>query len=375
MFSIIPQKDPDQSLRIRRFFMATASYIMWLGLVGYFYAAGFLRMTLAGLMTIYAVLTFYNIVVYLIFRFGWNKRYRDPSLTLPQMLAATAFTMLALYWTENARGVIVTLYLVTFLFGVFRLRIRDFLFLTLFAMGSYSLVVLLIQVHHPELVDIRVEIVQGVVLGAVLCWFSVVGGIVSGLRAQITRTNQELNKALKTIERYAIYDELTGAVNRRELFSVLKREKALADRGTTEFSVSMIDIDHFKSVNDTYGHLAGDRILVSVVQCVTGELRAVDTVARYGGEEFVIVMQGTPLAGAIDCAERVRRKVSRIVFEELPSDFSIHISCGVARYEPKESLESLLSRADAALYRAKQGGRNRVELWEADMAIEKPVGH
>jgi diguanylate cyclase (GGDEF)-like protein len=120
------------------------------------------------------------------------------------------------------------------------------------------------------------------------------------------------------------------------------------------------DIDWFKSVNDRFGHHGGDRILQAFSTIAQGELRSIDFIGRYGGDEFLLVLIQTSLAGGRECAERVRRQMEQTSGSHLERNGLVTVSIGVAQYRPGETLDSTLQRADAALYRAKSAGRNRV---------------
>ncbi len=160
----------------------------------------------------------------------------------------------------------------------------------------------------------------------------------------------------------AITDVLTGLYNRRYLNEVGPGLLAAAERYGTPISLAIFDIDHFKKVNDTYGHLAGDRVLREVAHTLAEGVRASDIVVRYGGEEFLVVMPGTDLGRAFIVSEKLRRSVeeAHIVPEEGAD--AVTISGGVAEFVDGMDLEDLIRDADAALYRAKRSGRNRIEM-------------
>ena len=164
-------------------------------------------------------------------------------------------------------------------------------------------------------------------------------------------------------------DVLTGWHNRRYLQTRLGEELARCQRELCPLTCLMIDVDHFKRINDRYGHLAGDAVLCQLAQCVDGEVRSSDVSARYGGEEFVILLPATGLAAGRILAERIRSAVSAESFEleELSVPLPITVSIGVAEYRPgpsqddlKVAGERLIALADVALYEAKAGGRNSV---------------
>jgi diguanylate cyclase (GGDEF)-like protein len=153
-------------------------------------------------------------------------------------------------------------------------------------------------------------------------------------------------------------DPLTRTLNRRKLTELLESETARCHRYATPMAVALLDIDHFKAINDTYGHEAGDSVLVALARRLEAGLRTVDRLARFGGEEFVVIAPGIDLAGAVDMAERLRRAVAEEPFAGVGT---VTASFGLAVYRPGDRPEDLLKRADEALYRAKDGGRNRVE--------------
>ncbi|HEY4542067.1 MAG TPA: diguanylate cyclase [Noviherbaspirillum sp.] len=172
------------------------------------------------------------------------------------------------------------------------------------------------------------------------------------------RLNAELQKAITTIQEISIRDELTGLYNRRYLMSMLETEKKRADRTGHMFSVVILDVDHFKQINDTYGHLKGDEVLKVVAKLAQQTMRGTDFCARFGGEEFVMVLADTPENRALAFAERVRLLVSSAEFAD---GLQVTVSLGVAGYQPTEEISKTISCADEALYRAKHAGRNRVE--------------
>ena len=164
-------------------------------------------------------------------------------------------------------------------------------------------------------------------------------------------------------------DVLTGWRNRRYLQTRLREELARCNREGTPLTCLMIDVDHFKPVNDRYGHLVGDEVLRQLAQCVEGEVRSSDVSARYGGEEFVILLPATGMAAGKLLAERIRNAVCAESFElsDLAEPLPITVSIGVAEYHPspkqddlKLAGERLIAKADLALYEAKANGRNTV---------------
>ncbi len=361
MLKIFPRDDADQALRIRRFFMAFCSYLMWMILIGYCYYQGFFRMTLKGTVALFSGVIACNLLLYMLFRTGLNRHVKDPSLTMPQMLFGTFVAMVVTYYTDEVRGTLLLIYMVVFIFGVFRLQLRQFIILALYALTGYGYVILLLFANHPDKIDLKIEILYWIVLAVVLSWFSAIGSYINHLSSKLAKTNSKLKRANDIIRQSAILDDLTQVYNRRQMMKILQREKALADRGEPSFSLCIFDLDDFKHVNDTFGHLKGDLVLKTLVQAIKNDIREQDYIARYGGEEFVVIFAYPDLDDALICAKRIKELASNLTFKELPGDFRITISIGVSRYHPAESIDSLMGRADAALYRAKIDGKNRIE--------------
>jgi two-component system, cell cycle response regulator len=178
-------------------------------------------------------------------------------------------------------------------------------------------------------------------------------------RAQVIEMTKADNARLEAL---AHTDPLTLVLNRRALVNRLMAEVDRARRYESVVTILMVDLDHFKGVNDTYGHLAGDQVLRDVALLLQHEVRSVDIVARYGGEEFIVVLPETSTEGAVTFAERIRERIEAQTFESTGHSLLLTTSIGVATFPSPRvaSMEDLVARADEALYRAKAEGRNRV---------------
>ena len=180
-----------------------------------------------------------------------------------------------------------------------------------------------------------------------------------------SRTQRELKNKLKFALDNAAHDGLTGLFNRRYFDRRLREEIAHAKRHKRPFSLVLLDLDHFKLVNDTYGHEDGDRVLLHIAEVAQAQLREDDVACRYGGEEFMLLLRDTPGMAARVVANRLRTNLANRPITLGPTDELRHItfSAGVAAADERNSYntEDIVSRADAALYRAKRAGRNRVE--------------
>lgn len=185
------------------------------------------------------------------------------------------------------------------------------------------------------------------------------GPLVS-VRYSITDAHEE--NMMRHLYEASVRDSLTGAFNREYLGERLRTEIAFALRHRTETSLILFDLDHFKRVNDTYGHQAGDAVLIEVVRSVNEALRAEDVLARYGGEEFAISVRGVTLEGTQRLAERIRHSSQRVVrYQEHEIPITISVGCALlSECEVPTTVEGLIAIADRRLYAAKRGGRNRV---------------
>jgi diguanylate cyclase (GGDEF)-like protein/PAS domain S-box-containing protein len=170
--------------------------------------------------------------------------------------------------------------------------------------------------------------------------------------------NNQLMEANENILRLSQTDALTGLANRRTIDERVLHEMARAERLGCGFSVILGDLDHFKSINDEFGHLVGDRVLAATAAALTVEARPYDLPARFGGEEFMVLLPESTLADAMTIAQRIRRAVQGIVVPEV--ERGIAMSLGISTWEHGDTPGTLIGRADAALYQAKRTGRNRV---------------
>jgi diguanylate cyclase (GGDEF)-like protein len=172
-----------------------------------------------------------------------------------------------------------------------------------------------------------------------------------------TRT-RELVEKNKELEVLSVTDKLTGLFNRRKIDQVLDEELIRARRYDVDFCVIIVDLDHFKRINDTHGHAVGDEVLVRIGQILRHTTRDADALGRLGGEEFLVVCRHSPVDTTLALADKIRAAVAAHDFTGIGH---VTASFGVAACRGDDSAASLLARADAALYRAKDGGRNKVE--------------
>ena len=190
------------------------------------------------------------------------------------------------------------------------------------------------------------------------------------LEQEVKERTKDLELANKKLEIISKTDELTGLPNRREMNETIANEMGRSARTKKPFCFVFIDIDHFKNINDTYGHACGDIILKSVAQTIRGLLRKYDVFARYGGEEFLTLLPETDLEGATVVAERFRRQVEKMTVRYADFTIKITITLGVAKFDDRLGADRSIQMADKALYQGKEGGRNRVIVWKPEWVTE-----
>ncbi|MCE5263366.1 MAG: diguanylate cyclase [Deltaproteobacteria bacterium] len=178
---------------------------------------------------------------------------------------------------------------------------------------------------------------------------------------KLNREIAERMRVAKVFEESAMTDPLTGVPNRRTMADHMQHEIVRSRRGKTPLTILMLDLDHFKKVNDEHGHDAGDKVLIEAGRRMKELIRGQDLLARWGGEEFIILLPETPLAGGMIVAEKIRRRVAGEPFAVSGAALHVTLSIGVATLAGDQQAEEMIKSADMALYAAKQNGRNRVE--------------
>jgi diguanylate cyclase (GGDEF)-like protein len=367
--ALVFSRNPDQALRIQRLLMATSTYLFGVLFVHYCIWTGLIpnmdyRKVIAGAILL-------NLIFYLVIRFDFNLHARDPSLTAPQVLVATSVNTYLVYYAGPARGAFLMGYVLILVFGIFRLRPRQIVLIGTLVVLIYGSIIGFEFFTHIGRANLSVEILQWLILLFVYPWFALIAGHLSNSRRMLKDANQKLAAALReneavlqTIQEQATHDELTGLFNRRHMVNALKLEQLRAERTHDCFCILILDIDHFKNINDRVGHLAGDNVLVAVTRTIAHQLRSVDNFSRYGGEEFLVLMPSTSMVDALSGAERVRKCVEQAHIVEAGVALHVTVSIGVAQYHEGKPIEATLADADRALYRAKDNGRNRVEYWD-----------
>jgi diguanylate cyclase (GGDEF)-like protein len=254
--------------------------------------------------------------------------------------------------------------------------------LILIGLGAYVLGVTIVRPVHrltrgaSEVANgnlgVEVPVVGGGEVGYLTEIFNYMVGKLREDQEELAAVNEALTRTNKELQEISITDSLTGLYNRRYMMETLSNEVSRAERMAQEFSVLMIDIDHFKQYNDTYGHLAGDDLLIEIAELFKESIRDMDLAARYGGEEFLIILPEHGLDAARAVAERIRNRVETKALVQDNETEAVTVSIGVAAF-PDNGVTptALIENADVALYRGKESGRNRVIA--SDTKVDKRV--
>lgn len=302
------------------------------------------------------------IAVYAAIRSGWSRRFKDPALTLVQILYAIACCAVAFVIAGPARGVTLPILAIILMFGIFGLTTRQMVGVLVYSLGVFGVASGVVAARaEPDYPPVVAAAYVGMVV-VVLLSSTFLTTRVQGTREHLRRQKAELARALEQIRQLATHDELTGLINRRAMLERMQLEQRRSLRSGHPLLIAELDIDHFKEVNDTHGHAAGDRVLQVFADTVRRSVRDTDVLARWGGEEFVLLLCDTPVEEATALMERVRRAVHamRVPVPQGGAPIAVTVSIGLARHTPADAVARTLERADQALYVAKAGGRNRV---------------
>jgi diguanylate cyclase len=291
---------------------------------------------------------------------GWNLASRDRSLTVQFTALGTGLQLFVIALAPQITFPYLANLFTVFAFGMLWLRPRA-------SVALWSAVIAVTGAVFWFAGD-RIGVANNTRVELLLSWlyFSLVLARLlalsiqaSAIRAHLADSRKRLAESLAQIQELVNFDDLTKAFNRRSLMARLEQERVRAERTGCEFTVAIFDIDHFKNVNDAYGHLVGDEALVCLVETVARTIREIDIFGRLGGEEFLLILVDTDPQAATEVLERVRVAVECGCRLPMVPALAFTVSTGAAGFRKGESSTVLLNRADKALYRAKNAGRNQ----------------
>jgi diguanylate cyclase (GGDEF)-like protein len=302
-----------------------------------------------------AYVLFYSLV-----RFGKTRHLADPALMLPQNL----FALMAIAFAYTAvgphdRGIVLVLIALVMVFGMYTHTPMQSIAIGLLAMVVLGMSMgILAHVdpayYPPDLELLRFELLLGTVPSLILCAYQL-----SAWRNRLSAQRKDLKVALEQVQQMATHDVLTGLYNRRYMQERLEDAVKRFERYGERFTVVLIDLDHFKRINDQFGHKVGDQALMAFANAAGIVLRETDTIARWGGEEFLFLLPNTAPPKALVAMERLRKTLDTCTVTDQVPGLRVKFSSGVAVHDTVTSLAHTLERADKALYQAKSEGRNR----------------
>lgn len=345
-------------------------YIVNLGIFWHSVYLGLLEPPFAAALTWASILTY--LVVFVLVRSGWTQRLPDPVLTMPHALVSIGLCILAYTQLGEHRASVLILVAEALVMCMFRLRPTQMLSLGLASVGMLLVAVVWLTWQDPVRFPASTSLMHFVIGGSTLLILSLVAKWVTDIRMRIGSQARELSQALDTLQHMATQDTLTGLLNRRTMTDLAEAELKLMDRNGTALSVALLDLDHFKHINDHAGHAAGDAVLCGFAAHAQATLRQVDKVARWGGEEFLVLLPLVSQTDAQSAIERLRLGTERLAYAGHPG-LRATFSAGIAQARHGDTLEQVVERADRALYEAKRKGRNRSECAEPTLPELAPT--
>jgi diguanylate cyclase (GGDEF)-like protein len=293
----------------------------------------------------------------------WHSKARlsfhDPTLQLPQL--AMALILQAVFAARLPALLFAFAFstLILMVFAALQLNVRRYIFLWVMVSASSGVIVALGTFDAAGLTALD-ACFGWIYFVLTLASLAIVSARICYLRDIVRERNRNMSATLNRYRQLLSHDELTHALSRRFFMEILDQTVAQSERYASGFCVAMIDLDHFKRVNDRYGHPVGDAVLCAVCEAAWATLRQVDQIGRYGGEEFAVLLPQCRLEDALVVLERVRINIAQTSLEHLAPNLQMTVSIGVTEYIQRDNVHSLLERADQALYQAKQKGRNQI---------------
>ena len=352
-------RERDQQQRLRWISWIAASYALDALFLALFWAAGTVAAGVPLAYTVFAALICGAIYAWT--ASGRNLRMRDPNLGMPQIAAAVVLQIGVVAAAPQLAFPFLANLFTVFAFGMTWAPVRQ-------AAMVWSLgVVALGMLFYAMGERLAFPVASAAERWLVWSYFSLILGRclmlsvqASELRQRLQDSRRKLADSLAQVQQLASHDELTRTLNRRALIARLEEQRSRAERFHEAFCVALLDLDHFKAVNDTHGHAAGDAVLRAFAALAQAGLRDSDVFGRYGGEEFMLILGATPLAAVQPPLERIRAELEQRDWAAVAGGLRVTVSIGVTAFHRGETLEQVLSRADDALYEAKRLGRDRI---------------
>lgn len=352
--------EPRQQQRIRRYWLACLIPL------GYFF--GLLVFFFLDLITRFAILaTAASLILACLLFLGlflcnFNLKLQEKNMIFPMSVVMIGIMLVVCYFYPLTQVIYGPFALLMMISAAFRIRQNTLFQIAGLILGGDILVLLalFLQPQPQPVMMVYMALTNASILALTLPGFVYLGGKVR----RLYRSLYMVSAKIETIEESARRDELTGSFNRRYLMASLQQQKHVVDASDQSLCLAVMDLDHFKRINDEVGHLAGDEVLRQFAKLAQQNIRREDVFGRYGGEEFLLMLPGVGLLEALNTIERIRALTETKLNILAKLERKVTVSIGLTQFIPGETVLDLFARADVAMYMAKTGGRNQVVVQE-----------
>ena len=331
--------------------VAAMHYFVWIGVAPQTPVLLWSALTLGGM-----------VVFFVLIRGGWSRRWAEPSLTVPQMLFALTSGAIAYTQLGPGRGAVFPVVMVVLMFGMFVVSPRQMRWLSVYAVLLFGSAMGFMVATNPRVYPLGIEFGHFLLVATMMPAMSMLAARLSRMRHRSRLQRAELAQALARLREHTTRDELTGLVNKRHMQELMDQEHQRCIRSGQSFCLAMMDIDHFKPVNEAHGYTVGDAVLRAVSQEAMRHVRVSDMLSRWGGEEFVLMMGDTRAPLARGGLERLLQKVSALRILHGQAAVGVTLSAGLAEHHAGETVAQTLARAEKALLEAKGQGLGRIVI-------------
>jgi diguanylate cyclase (GGDEF)-like protein len=348
--------EPVQRALLGYSLVCTLNCLAGLGTLHWGVSLGLVDATQAHVLT--AVGLALTLCHYMVVRLGWNHRFKDPTLAEPQTMMVCVLIAWGYAIGGPGRAAALPLLFSILLFCMFACTPRQVMRISAVAGVAMSAAMLTVvnAADTPHAQSMQATMFISLMLA--LITFNFLARQVGRVRAQNREQADSLRQAMARIQDLAMRDELTGLYNRRHMMQLAQTELKRLDRSGDRLCLCLLDLDHFKGINDQHGHGVGDEVLKAFANCLVRAVREVDVVARWGGEEFLVMLPGATPEAAAAVIERVRAQLDQQSVSRKVHGLHVRFSAGLAMRLPGEDFDCALERTDQALYAAKRAGRN-----------------
>lgn len=375
MNQITTETERNRKITIQRWKSALVLYTVFFSIGFYFINFDIIDIPFNNFLVIVILVSIFQLLSFFTIKSRIFDQLEKASFTFSQLFVLNLGIIYIMSFLSHIhQAAIINLTFLGLLYGIFSFSRIHFILLTIIPIIGFAFFIGQ-NIYHGTLgIPTNIAILQWILISVLLVSCSTISNYISTLRLRLNEnrknllvqkedlqiSHRELVSVLRQTAEKASRDELTGLYNRRYFSEILHTQISISMASESPLGLLILDIDHFKPVNDTYGHLAGDEILKSFNDIHKNCLRKSDFIARYGGEEFVILLPNADKDTLLGIGERIRNFVKNQVFDHIEKGFYITVSIGATHYVTGESSESLIKRADDNLYKAKNSGRNQL---------------